>query len=278
VRLLREPLIHFLAIGVVLFVAQRAAPDRDAITVGAAEIAALQARWTQQRGRPPTVQELNGLIESRIREEVLYREALAMGLDRDDVIVRRRLAQKLEFLITDAAVGGAPDEAALRTFFEAKQERYAEPARRSFRHVYFSVDRRGDHAVADAESALAELTGVDPPSASDLGDGFMLGHDFARLSETEVARQLGSRFASALFAIEADGWQGPIRSGYGLHLVRIDAWIEARPAELEAVRSAVERDYLAERAREVDEQAYERLRARYEVMVEKPSGALAAAP
>jgi parvulin-like peptidyl-prolyl isomerase len=278
--LLREPLAHFLAIGVLLFVAQGAltndAPEDDTITVGRAQIESLRAQWAKQRGRPPTPAELDGLIESHVREEVLYREAPALGLDRNDTIVRRRLAQKLEFLVTDAALPETPDETALRAYFEVNAERYAEPARLSFRHLYFSPDQRGQSAADDARTVLAGLNGAGSTAdAAERGDRFMLGDDYAQRSEDEVARDFGREFASRLFETETGGWQGPIPSGYGLHLVRIAERAEARLSPFEAVRAAVERDYLSERTREVNAEAYRRLRERYEVVVETP-GALAA--
>lgn len=279
-RLLREPLVHFLGIGVVLFLADAAlhdpAPVADTITVGRTQIASLRAQWASQMRRPPTAEELDGLIESHIREEVLYREALALGLDRDDTIVRRRLAQKLEFLVTDAALPETPDEAELRAYFEANQGHYAEPARVSFSHVYFSPDQRGPAAEADTLAALTELNQAGAAAAPDRGDRFMLDSDYTEKSEDEVARDFGREFASRLFATETGSWQGPIASGYGLHLVRIGERTEARPSTLEAVRAAVTRDYLADRTREINAEAYRRLRERYEVVVEAPGGAFGA--
>jgi len=180
-RLLREPLLHFLLLGVILFAADGllrgpAAPDEQVISVTAADLDRLRTLWERQHRRPPLPGEMEDLVTAHLQEEVLYREALAMGLDQDDTIVRRRLVQKLEFLIEDVAVARAPAADELEVFFAAHEEAYRSPPRVSFSHVYFSGDRRGAAAAEDAHRILADLGhDMSAADAAARGDGFMPG-------------------------------------------------------------------------------------------------------
>ena len=185
------------------------------IEVTAGTIAWLREGYERQWHRAPDADELRGLVNDHLREEVLYREALAMGLDRDDSIVRRRMAQKMEFLTQDIAASVEPDDAALRKFFEGNTARYAKAARVSFRHVFFSRERRGARLEADAGEALAALA----QGASDetMGDPFLREHEFA----DDIATALGREFAEKLAAMPAGEWRGPVASSYGVHLVRV---------------------------------------------------------
>jgi peptidyl-prolyl cis-trans isomerase C len=273
-RLLHEPLVHFFLIGAVLFALYGMTHNRnqqpeEAISVSAVRIALLVEQWSQQSGRPPTPQELQWLIEQYIREEVLYREAKALGLDRDDIIVRRRLAQKMDFLVADMATLAEPSEKELADFFVAHLEQYREPVRLSFTHIYFNPDVRGDHIQRDAERMLSVLHEQHPPPlrAPQLSDRFMLSSDYAQRTQVEIAREFGQAFADRLFALPLDEWQGPIESGYGLHLVRILERSESTIPELSAVRAKVKDDLIAETRRAADEAAYQRLRERYKVIV-----------
>jgi peptidyl-prolyl cis-trans isomerase C len=274
-RLLHEPLLHFLLIGALLFGADAARRNNDApapqvIEITAAEVARLQAWWSKQKGRAVTAEELRGLIKGHVREEVLYREALAMGLDKDDSIVRRRLAQKLEFLIVDAAVPQQHDEPSLRSWFDTNRQRYMEAARLSFSQVYFNPDRRGPAVEPDARAVLAALESSEPPASAALrGDRFLPGHAYRGRSQAEIAGDFGAGFASALIGLEVGRWRGPIASGYGLHLVRVEERTTPRQPVFEEVRAAVARDELAERRAAADAAAYRQLRKRYLVIVDE---------
>ncbi len=278
----REPLIHFLGIGALLFglfalvneEAGSVAPNRIEITVSNVE--RLREVWSKQWNRQPTETELKGLIESHLREEVLYREGLALGLDQNDTIIRRRLAQKMEFLFEDLADQVKPTDEELERYFVHNRDQYSIPARFSFTHVYFNLDKRGDSAAHDTERLLAQLqtTDVTPPRAADLGDRFMLGYDFVRKTEQDVAKLFGRRFAKQLLDIPEGLWQGPIESGYGLHLVRIHDKVEPRLPELNEMRDRIQTDLMRERRRETNEQVYQRLKARYEIVVETPAATL----
>ncbi len=272
-RLLREPLVHFMILGAALFALQAVLGEPEdggdlRVEISAGEIEHLRATWTRQRGRSPSDAELRKAVDGRLREEIYYREAVRMGLDQDDVIVRRRLAQKLEFLINNLTIPEQPPEAELRAFLAENAERYREPARLSFTHVYFSRDRRPE-AAGDAEALLATLrAAASPPEcAAEQGDPFMHHSDHAERSPQDVAKHFGDDFARALFELEPGDWQGPLRSAYGMHLVRLTDKRPSRDVELAEVHGAVTRDWRAARRREANANAYARLREQYDVEV-----------
>ena len=262
----RNPLLQFTAIGAVLFFAygfihDTRTGDANRIEVTAADIERIRELWAMQWRRPPTEAELQGLVDAHIREEVLYREALAMGLDKGDTVIRRRLAQRVEFLAEDLATRVEPTREELQRHFEAHLDRYMLPARASFSHIYFSIDRRGDQAESDARAALAH-----PDAAR--GDPFMLQSDFPSRTQQEVGALFGNEFATALFALEPGDWRGPVASSYGMHLVRVRERSEGRKPELSEVRDRVRNDLLDQRRREADEALVDALEARYEIVVE----------
>ena len=271
--LLRQPLFQFLVLGVVLFAlyaifGQKQEAESKEIVITNQQIALLATMWEKQWRRPPTPQEMQGLVESFIREEVLYREALAMGLDRDDTVVRRRLAQKIEFLAQDLATQGEPGDAELRTFFAENSERFEIPATVTFTHVYLNLDERSEAVFDDAERTLGALrAGADP---NQQGDRFMLQSRYVGLDRQGVARNFGSQFADSIFALTSDDWEGPVQSGYGLHLVRIEGREEAYLPPFEEVRLRVRDEFISNRRREVDELFYQRLREGYTITVEEP--------
>jgi len=275
-KLFKEPLIHFLVIGALIFVVfavvnkEEIAVDGRKIIVSAGDIERLSASWSKKWNRSPTEQELDGLIESYIREEVYCREALALGLDQDDTILRRRLMQKMEFLSNDLAELNTPDETDLNEYFHEHQDRYELPARVSFTHIYFSLDKRGRQALQDAGIVLNEIQAASPPfiRAPDQGDQFMLEYDFTLETPFEVARLFGQGFAEQIFQTKSDGWQGPIESGYGLHLVRINEKIDARMPELAAAIDKVRTDFMFEQRQKTNKAIYARFKERYEIVVE----------
>jgi len=281
-KLLREPFLHFLLLGAGLFALHEwrertrpaaAAPSR--IEVDANVIERLRAGYQRQFNHAPDEAELQGLVATHIREEVLYREALAMGLDRDDTIVRRRLAQKMEFLTHDMVGAAEPVESELKAYFEKEAARYSKPARLSFRHVYFSREKRGDAAETAAREALAALEN----GANDetMGDAFLHGFDFFDRSVDEISALFGSEFATPVTVQATGDWRGPVPSSYGLHLVRVEARGEARPVALSEVRESVQRDWEDERRRAANQEVFEKLRERYSVIVDEAALKTAAA-
>ena len=273
-RVLREPLVHFLAIGLFLFLlfalvndGQRDSGNRIEITD--ADIEQLVAIFRKQWQRSPNAQELQSLIDSRVREEVLYREALALGLDEDDTIVRRRLAQKVEFLMGDASGVTEPDGETLQSYYQENADYYREPARLSFSHIYFNTDRRGEQAESDAQALLERLRAASPrlTQAPEEGDPFMLPRVYVDKRTDEIARDFGRAFAEQISGLEIKQWHGPVASAYGLHLVYIGSREEASQPELDQVRSRVANDWLVEQRQAADERIYERLRSRYEISI-----------
>jgi len=274
-RWFREPLLHFLILGAALFWLAGALgdpangrPDRIVLTAG--DVEQLGAGFERTWQRPPSEEELAGLLEDRVREEIFYREALALGLDRDDTIVRRRMRQKMEFLSEDLAAA-EPSDADLERWLAANREAFRQEPRVAFRQVYLSRDRRGEAVRADALRLLAELRAADAdldPAAQ--GDPLPLPAESDALSASEVSRLFGGAFSARLFELAAGRWEGPVESAYGLHLVFVRERVEGRDPALAEVREAVAREWLADRRQQAREDFYRDLRSRYEVEIAEP--------
>ncbi len=278
-RWLREPLVHFLVLGAALFAVSRAVgpavdrtPPSRQIVLSLDDLRQLQVGFAAQWRRPPGDQEMIGLIENRIREEILYREALAMGLDKDDTIVKRRMAQKMEFLAEDVSAAHEPTTEELKAWFAKSTATFAQPARVTFRHLYFSPDRRGKSAWSDAKAALARLAGKPAgwAGAAALGDPFMFQDYLADRTLDQIAKDFGPPFAKALFAQKPGSWTGPIESGYGWHLVFLDSLTPERASSFEEVEPDVKTAWLASRKAEAKEAAYKAMRAKYELLLPAP--------
>ena len=275
---LKEPLLHFLVIGALIFIVfsmvntQEISVDEKKIVVSTGDIERQAAIWLKSRNRPPTEIELKGLVDSYIREEVYYREALALGLDQNDTVLRRRLMQKMEYLSEDIAELNPPDQAALNAYFLAHKEKYELPARVSFTHIYFNFDKHGRQIVEDAKSVLAEIQAATSPDnvhAPDLGDQFMMQYTFTLETPFQVVRLFGQEFAKQLFQLETNSWKGPIESSYGLHLVRINEKVDARMPEPASVIDKVRTDWMSEQRQKTNKEIYERFKERYEIVVEE---------
>lgn len=274
-RVLREPLLHFVIMGSLIFgfLAEADGPEtavfEGRIVISSADVDRLALAWTQRRQRPPNEDELNGMIDEAVRERVLYREALALGLDRDDVVIRRHLRQKFEFVTQDLAYDTDPDDATLRAYYSAHPDRYTKSARLSFSHILFSPDRRGETALADAEMALVDLQTATGPQPSDLlGDPTSLPAGFERISDHEVEAMFGPDFATALLELQQGRWIGPISSGYGLHLVWLSEKIPGERLAFEEVRQRVKDDWVYDQRVNANEAVYQKLLERYEVVIE----------
>jgi hypothetical protein len=275
-RWLREPLLHFLLAGLALFVLYRAlnpgSVERDSsnvIRLTEDDLVQMTILWRAQGRPPPTPEQIKSLVETKVREEVLFREALALGLDKNDTIVKRRMAQKMEFLAEDLSGIGDPKPDELRAWFAANADRFAFPPRASFRHLYFSPDRRGERAQADASRALEKLGGkpADSTTTAKLADPFMFQDYHADRSIDQVASVFGPQFAQALLQLTPGSWQGPVESGYGWHLVWIEAMTPKRIPTFEEVEPEVKQLWLAERRAETKRKAFEAMRSRYEVVL-----------
>lgn len=274
-RLAQEPLVHFLCLGALIFgyFAATAAPETAeggaGITIAAATIERSADGFTERTKRPPTPEELQGLIDELVRDEVLYREALALGLDRDDVVIRRLLRQKFEFVTQDLAVDPEPAADVLRAFYDAHAERYTRAAELSFSQIMFSPDRRGAAAETDATQALQALqAGLGREAADTMGDGGALAPHFDRLADYEIAAIFGPEFAQSVTAQDTGRWIGPIASSYGLHLVWIDSRLPGAVLPFEEVAGQVRDDWTYAQRKEANEGIYRKLLERYDVTIE----------
>ena len=276
-RWLREPLLHFLLIGMALFVvwgklnpAQIREGGMSRIVITEDDLVQFDQVWRAKWQRPPTPQELVAMVDNKIKEEILYREALAMGLDRDDSIIKRRLAQKMAFLGEDVSGIQEPTADEIRDWYERHSGTFALPERGSFRHLYFSIDARGDAARDAALQALEILSGKagNDPATKKLGDPFMFQDYYGDRSPVEVASDFGGQFTEALFQLEPGSWQGPIRSGYGLHLVIVYEREAAGRHAFAEVRERVKNDYLFELRQSRNEEVLDKLKSRYEIVVD----------
>jgi hypothetical protein len=276
---LREPLLHFLFIGTAIYVLYGvvAEPVPEAtdktIVVRAGEVEWMRTSWQKRWNRPPTPEEFDGLVQQYIRETVLYREALTMGLNQHDQVIRRRLAQKLEFLAKDLVALVPPTEEELEAYFETNKDRYQEPALYAFTQVFIDPDKRGDATLSDAETIKATLIaqGEAIEGAGALGDNLMLQSYYSERDETEIRKLFGSGFAQSLVDLAPGQWHGPVLSGYGTHLVFVSSIHESPPPVFAEVRERVVEDWTTERSEELNEQFYANLRDSYTIVIEEPA-------
>ncbi|MBF7730091.1 peptidyl-prolyl cis-trans isomerase [Pseudomonas sp. N040] len=273
-KILREPLLHFLFLGLLLFglfdlVAGPPGGSERRVVISQAmsnEMAqGFQATWQ----RPPTPEELKALVDTRVREELLYREGVALGLDRDDPVIRRRVAQKVEVMAEESALSDAIDDAELERYLQRNAQRYALPAEVAFEQVLFAPDTHGAQLQANLASGLQRLQAG--AAAEQVGDRTQLPARVEATPADLVAREFGEPFAAALPELPLGSWAGPVASGFGWHLVRLQSLTPARPASLKDVRKAVERDWENERRMQAKQAYYEQLGERYEVIIEPVS-------
>jgi hypothetical protein len=274
-RILKEPLLHFLLLGAGLFVAYGmlqkpvAGGDSGKIVVTMGEVEHLAAGFAKTWQRPPSPQELAGLVRDRVKEEVYYREAIALGLDKDDTVIRRRLRQKMEFIADDIAARSEPSDAELTAYMQVHPDSFRVEPRFTFRQVYLNPSKHGEHLARDATQLLAELNQDDAKAdAAQLGDSLMLEHHFVAASVGEVAREFGEVFASKLTELSTGRWQGPVESAYGIHLVCISARTEGHLPALKEVRAAVRREWDNLRRLDANDRFYQELLKRYTVTIE----------
>ena len=261
----REPLVHFLILGAVIFagISGVRAMERPTVRLEAQDIEQLAEYWASQAQRPPTKDELRGIIQDRVDEEILAREAQKLGMDRGDLIIRRRLAQKMSFASEDTGAASEPSTSALRATYEHNKARYSDPGAIAFRHVFFSQDRGADAAKAAADAALkaASLSGT--PA----GDPSMLPLSYADATPDMLQRDYGPDFAAAVTKAKPHHWTGPIRSAFGWHLVYVEDRKPGAIPPFEHVQDRVRADYLAEQRIARNQAFIERLRRKYHVEI-----------
>jgi peptidyl-prolyl cis-trans isomerase C len=276
-KLLREPLLHFMLIGAFIYLLYAAfaepvveAPDKT-IVVTAGEIEWMQTSWQKRWNRSPTAEELDGLIKQYIKETVLYREALNMGLDKHDQVIRRRLAQKMEFLTRDLVNLTPPGEEDLQAYFKENQEFYIQPTRFSFTQVFIDPSKHGESTLEDAEKIKAALIarGEDIDDVSGVGDGIMLQNYYPEIDRAEIQKLFGNDFSESLVELTPGQWHGPVPSGYGLHLVYVHSVVEPPAVVLDDVRKRVTLDWETEKGIELNEQFYNSLRQQYTIVIQE---------
>lgn len=264
-RLVKEPLLHFVLIGVALFlIGQRAAEgplERNEIVITEGDIDQLLVAWQVQGLPPPSAAAIRSMVEAKIREEVLYREAIAMGLDQDDIIVKRRLAQKMDFLAEDLSALHEPSTEELRAWFEKRRDDFAQPPRISFRHVYYSFDTHGANARDIAAQQVSAAAGPEN------GDRFMFQNSYAERTETELYTIFGPDFAHEVFSLEPGRWVGPVQSGYGWHAVFVERKSPPIVPGFEEVDEEVKAAFLNARRAEFREETYRLMREKYKVVL-----------
>lgn len=281
-RLLREPLLQFLAFGALLFglyglVGKRSVEAPEKIVVSASRVANLSDGFARTWRRPPNEQELQSLIEDYIRDEVFYREGRAAGLERDDVVIRRRVRQKMEFLAEDMSVPEPSDEQ-LAAYLAANPERFRTEDHLTFHQIFLSATRRPNTIESDSKQVGGVLARADGAvDATALGDPFLLGDEFRSISPSKVTSIFGEDFSKRIAAMETGRWQGPISSGFGRHFVFVSERVSGGLPSLDDVRPAVRREWANARRLEAEQKFYASLRERYEIVVEAPR-AKAASP
>lgn len=273
-KLLHEPLVHFMLLGVLVFTgfkffSKNESNPPDTIVVTQGKIESLVTGFTRTWQRPPTREELNGLIRDYVREEVCAREAMALGLDKEDTVIRRRLRQKLEFISESVAAQANPTEAELQQYLEVHREKFRSELQLTFRQVYLDPQRHGINLNRDAAQLLIQLQQAGTDSdISVSGDPFLLDQEYKRVPAGEVSKQFGEKFAARLGDLPVGQWQGPIESGYGTHLVLILDRDEGRMPVLKEVRDAVKLEWSNAQRSETNEKFYEALLKRYTVTIE----------
>ena len=277
-KLLREPLVHFLFIGAAIYLlygvfAEPAVEEADkTIVVSVGEIEWMQTAWQKSWNRPPTAEEFDGLIQQFIKETVLYREALTMGLNKHDQVIRRRLAQKLEFLAKDLVALTLPTGEELQAYFNEHREHYQEPVLYTFTQVFIDPDKRADNTLDDAEAIKAILVtrGNTIEDVGALGDDFMLQNYYPEKDALEIQKYFGSGFSESLVELSPEQWHGPVLSGYGMHLVYVSNISEPPELNFSDVRERVEQDWKTEKGEELNEKFYANLRDQYTIIIEEP--------
>jgi parvulin-like peptidyl-prolyl cis-trans isomerase-like protein len=274
-KLLREPLVHFLLLGLLVFAGfkvtsrnEGGAPSK--IVVTQAQVESLVTGFSRTWQRPPTTLELEGLIREYIHEEVCTREALALGLDKDDSVIRRRLRQKLEFISDSVASQADPTEEQLQQYLQAHANSFRGERQFTFSQVYLDPQKHGENLTRDINQMLAELRLGSKSDVSKMGDSLLLEQNFESVPAGEVSKQFGEKFVANLAELPVGEWSGPIESGYGLHLVIVIDRKDGSVPALADVRETVKRDWVNARRSETSEKFYQALLKRYTVTVEEP--------
>jgi peptidyl-prolyl cis-trans isomerase C len=263
-KAIREPLVHFLVAGAALFLIMGQYGSEDVgdrnITIDETKVAGLAKQWEETWRRPPSPQELDGLIRDHIKEEIYFREAIRLGLDSDDPIIRRRLRSKMEFLATAEAENTPPTDAELERFYAANKSRYAANAAYSFEQRYYGEDE------VKAREATTAIAAGKSPSAMPISLPTAMKHANA----SDIAKQFGDGFAAGLAAVPTGAWAGPVQSGYGWHAVRVNDVTASKIPPLSEIRQSVANDWRAQTRAAREAAAYQALLDGYGVSIARP--------
>ena len=276
-RFFSEPLVLLVLIGGAIYGGYRYLEAREEsqeearIHLNAEQIEGMAAQWTKRWNRPPTREEMNGLIEKYVRDELLYRQGMAMGLHENDPVIRQRTAQKLEMLIGELAAARQPTDAELKQYFQENEADYREQSQFTFTQVFFNPDTRKDATLEDAKAALADLeaAGEPDPETLEAGDRLMLQNHFSSASEAEVRRQMGSGFAAAILELEPGRWHGPVQSGFGVHLVYLHELKEGAVPPWDTLKDKVQVDWEDQNREEFSAQFLGELREGFEIVIDE---------
>ena len=271
-RLIREPLVQFLFIGVAVFaiyelVASQSEPPRDRIVVTEGRVQQLALVFGKTWQRSPSPQEMRGLIDAYVKEEIYYREATKLGLDRDDTLIRRRMQQKMEFLSEPSDDRLAASDPTLQSFYDANQADFLIEPEVEFQQILIDSEKDREPAEVRAEQLLRQLRDSSQDvDASELGDATLLPYATQLSSVTRIGNAFGENFAKKLATLPAGEWTGPIKSPFGLHLVHITDRRDERLPPLNEIRKAVEQKWRTQERDQFQQDEYDRLRANYEVV------------
>lgn len=286
-RIFKEPLVLLLLTGAciyggyLLFQKREKESEQAKIHINAGQIDGMIMQWEKRWNRPPTREEIDGLIQQQVREEILYRQAVAMGLDKNDPITRRRTVQKLEFLTNDIATSSQPTDAVLQQYLSDNEAKYRSPAQISFSQAFFNPDSRDETTLDDAKAALADLgkAGKPDPETLSAGDRSMMRSHFPSVTEMDIRREMGSGFAEAVMKLEPDKWHGPVLSGYGVHLVYVYDFQEGALPKFELVKDKVLADWQDAQREKLNSDLLEGLKERYDIVIDEvPEDRLIARP
>lgn len=275
-NLLREPLLQFFILGGLIYLAYATvAPETQedksqSLIVNAAKVQWMQESWKKRWNRLPTRRELDGLIAQYVKERVLYNEAIKMGLDKDDTLIRRQLAKKVEFLAKDLVVYIPPNDEELQNYFQTHKEDYKGEALYSFTQIFFDPDKRGRDTLEDAKKSKEQLLQSNSilQDTSKLGDVFMTDSYFEANTPLDIRKNFGSGFMQTVIALEPGKWQGPILSGFGVHLVYLKEIISAPEPEFEKVKENVLQDWTRFKQEQINQEFYQKLKDNYVIIIE----------
>lgn len=275
--LLKEPLLHFLLIALAIFavhglVGADAEKKTDSIVVTAPKIEQMASLFAKTWQRPPTADELKGLIDDHVKEEILVRQALEIGLDKDDTVVRRRLRQKMEFLNNADAEALEATEVELQAYLAANPGAFRVDGMLAFQQVFLNPQRRGEAIDQNAASVLEALLADPAADPSPLGDPTLLPPGLPLSGAASIGQTFGFDFAEALGKAPVGHWTGPVTSTFGLHLVRVTERVQGRTPTLDEVREAVAREWTNARRKELEDKHLAELLKGYKVTIESPDG------